>query len=155
MSMAVAHDSPMMDKDSVHHVVHAVRWFYQNQNEYALLLQMMDNFANGFMRLVEACPSEQELDPDDAAKDLLKKAEDYFCEERDRLVGGPSVKQLGRVPREMSPHEKRSMVLVLGHFAETLQELRWAIMIHDGRASPVAHRVHSGEELLRLLETKE
>lgn len=96
-------------------------------------------FQERLQRAVEEYPAGREMDPDDIAVPALEQGEEYFRKEREGLreirealqrngggdaFGAEVLEELERLDR------------LFKGLVESFQELRWAIMIHDGELAP-------------------
>ena len=113
-------------------------------------------FQERLQKAAENFPSGREIDPDDIAVPELEKSEAYFRKEREELrdirdalqrTGGAEVHG-AEVFAELERLDKLFEYLVA-----SFQELRWAIMIHDGALAPSTDGTcASGAEFMASME---
>ena len=113
-------------------------------------------FQERLQNAAEDFPSGREIDPDDIAVPELEKSEAYFRKEREELrdirdalrrTGGAEVYG-AEVFAELERLDKLFEYLVA-----SFQELRWAIMIHDGAFAPSTDGTcASGSEFMASME---
>lgn len=113
-------------------------------------------FQERLQKATEDFPPGREIDPDDIAVPELEKSEAYFRTEREELrdirdalqrTGGAEVygaevfAELGRLDK------------LFEYLVASFQELRWAIMIHDGALAPsTGGTCASGAEFMASME---
>ena len=97
------------------------------------------------------------MDPDDIAVSALEKGEEYFRKEREELHDIRDVLQrTGGAETHGSEvfAELERLDTLFKDFVASYQELRWAIMIHDGALAPsTGGTCASGSEFMASLET--
>ena len=113
-------------------------------------------FQEQLQKAAEDFPPGREIDPDDIAVPALEKSEAYFRKEREELrdirdalqrTGGAEVYG-AEVFAELERLDKLFEYLVV-----SLQELRWAIMVHDGALDPsTGETCASGAEFMASME---
>ena len=113
-------------------------------------------FQERLQKAAEDFPPGREIDPDDIAVPALEKSEAYFRKEREELrdirdalqrTGGAEVYG-AEVFAELGRLDKLFEYLVV-----SLQELRWAIMVHDGALDPsTSETCASGAEFMASME---
>ena len=113
-------------------------------------------FQERLQKAAKDFPLGREMDPDDIAVPELEKSEEYFRKEREELsdirdalqrTGGAEVygaevfAELGRLDK------------LFEYLVASFQELRWAIMIHDGALAPsTGGTCASGAEFMASIE---
>ncbi len=113
-------------------------------------------FQERLQKAAKDFPSGREMDPDDIAVPELEKSEEYFRKEREELrdvrdalqrTGGAEAYGI-----EVFAELERLDTL-FKHLVTSLQELRWAIMIHDGALAPsTGGTCASGSEFMVSME---
>ena len=113
-------------------------------------------FQERLQKAAEDFPPGREMDPDDIAVPELEKSEEYFRKEREALrdvldalqrTGGSEAYGV-EVFAALERLDKLFEYLVA-----SLQELRWAIMIHDGALAPsTGGTCASGSEFMASME---
>jgi len=84
-------------------------------------------------------PPGREMDPDDIAVPELEKSEAYFRREREKLCGiRDALRQTGGAKTHGVAvwDELERLDALFEYLIASFQELRWAIMIHDGALAP-------------------
>jgi hypothetical protein len=101
--------------------------------------------------LVRACTVEKELDPDDsivASYETAEKAlQDLYRTLRSKQDLARQAEELDGDNKEQIVAEYEQMIESVGELHDELEELRWAVMNHDGRVSGVAATITSDSEL--------
>ena len=120
------------------------------------VVNVCNAFQERLQKATEDFPSGREMDPDDIAVPELEKSEEYFRKEREELRDIRDVlQQTGGAEAygaEVFAALERLDEL-FEYLVTSLQELRWAIMIHDGALAPSTGRTcASGSEFMASIE---
>ena len=120
------------------------------------IVDVCSAFQERFQKAADDFPPGREMDPDDIAVPELEKSEEYFRKEREELrdvrdalqrIGGTETHG-AEVFAALERLDKLFEYLVA-----SLQELRWAIMIHDGALAPsTGGTCASGSEFMASME---
>ena len=120
------------------------------------VIEVCTAFQERLQKAAEDFPPGREMDPDDIAVPELEKSEEYFRKEREELRDvrdalqrtGGSEAYGAEVFAALERLDKLFEYLVA-----SLQELRWAIMIHDGAFAPsTGGTCASGSEFMASME---
>ena len=123
---------------------------------YDAVIEVCTAFQDRLQKAAEDFPPGREMDPDDIAVPELEKSEEYFRKEREELRDvrdalqrtGGSEAYGAEVFAALERLDKLFEYLVA-----SLQELRWAIMIHDGALAPsTGGTCASGSEFMDSME---
>ena len=123
---------------------------------YDAVVDVCTAFQDRLQKAAEDFPPGREMDPDDIAVPELEKSEEYFRKEREELRDvqdalqrtGGSEAYGSEVFAALERLDKLFEYLVA-----SLQELRWAIMIHDGALAPsTGGTCASGSEFMASME---
>ena len=127
-----------------------------SRKRYDAVVDVCTAFQERLQKAAEDFPSGREIDPDEIAVPELEKSEAYFRKEREELrdirdalqrTGGAEVYG-AEVFAELERLDKLFEYLVA-----SFQELRWAIMIHDGALAPsTGGTCASGAEFMASME---
>ena len=113
-------------------------------------------FQERLQKAAEDFPPGREMDPDDIAVPELEKSEEYFRKERKELRDvRDALQRTGDVEAygaEVFAALER-LDKLFEYLIASLQELRWAIMIHDGALDPsTGETCASGAEFMASME---
>jgi len=101
--------------------------------------------------LVRACTVEKELDPDDSIVSIYESAEKQLQELhrtlRKKQDSARRTEELDGDHKDHIVNEYQQTIESVSYLHDELEELRWAVMNHDGRVSGVAATITSGDEL--------
>ena len=123
---------------------------------YDAVIEVCTAFQERLQKAAEDFPPDREMDPNDIAVPELEKSEEYFRKEREDLRDvwdalqrtGGSEAYGAEVFAALERLDKLFEYLVA-----SLQELRWAIMIHDGALAPsTGGTCASGSEFMASME---
>ncbi len=124
------------------------------RHRYDSLHSIFDRESNRLTATLEALDSAETIDPGGEGIEALEKAEEYFRAERDKLARVRNLLLRADVP------QSHDVCKALDHldglhaeFVETIQELRWLMLVADGkRATPTGRVFTSGTALVEALE---
>ena len=118
-------------------------------------LSNLPDIRETFREAIDTYPEDEEMDPDDIGVTALERGEGYFHKEREGL---DSVRRL----LEKKGGEGRygpEVFLELGRLdnlykelVSLFQNLRWTILVHDGRLAEKVGTIKGGQEFLKSLE---
>jgi hypothetical protein len=113
-------------------------------------------FQERLQKVAEDFPLGCEMDPDDIAVSALEKGEAYFRKEREELRDvRDALQRIGGAETHGSEvfAELERLDTLFKYLIASLQELRWAIMIHDGALAPsTGGTCTSGAEFMASIE---
>ena len=110
-----------------------------------------------FREAIDTYPEDEEMDPDDIGVPALERGEGYFHKERE---------ELHRVRRTLEEKggegeygsevflELDRLDSLYRELVSLFQDLRWTILMHDGRMAESVGRIRGGQEFLKSLEEK-
>ena len=108
-------------------------------------------FAATTVELVRDCQVEKELDPDDSIVGTYEQAEkalqDLHRTLRSKQDRARQSEELDGDNKEQIVAEYEQTIESVSELHDELEELRWAVMNHDGRVSGVAATITSESEL--------
>ena len=143
------------DKDKLQGAIKVLTESFRERHD--AVATVCSTFQERLQKAAEDFPPGREMDPDDIAVPELEKSEEYFRKEREELhdvrdalqrTGGAEVYGT-EVFADLERLDKLFEYLIA-----SLQELRWAIMIHDGALAPsTGGTCASGSEFMASLET--
>ena len=120
------------------------------------LATVCSTFQERLQKAAEDFPPGREMDPDDIAVPELEKSEEYFRKEREELRDvRDALQRTGGAETHGSEvfAELERLDTLFKDLVASLQELRWAIMIHDGALAPSTGRTcASGSEFMASME---
>ena len=142
------------DKDKLQGAIKLLTESFRKRHD--AVVDVCTAFQGRLQKAAEDFPPGREMDPDDIAVPELEKSEEYFRKEREELhdirdalqrTGGVEVYGT-EVFAELERLDTLFKCLVA-----SLQELRWAIMIHDGALAPsTGGTCASGSEFMASME---
>ena len=108
-----------------------------------------------FREAIDMYPEDEEMDPDDTGVPALERGEGYFHKEREELH---SVRRI--LEKKGGEGEYGSEVFLeldrldnlYRELVSLFQDLRWTILVHDGRMAESVGRIRGGEEFMKSLE---
>lgn len=111
--------------------------------------QSDNHYAEKLINLVRECQTESEFDPEDKTDELFQRAEKavmnlYGTLRRKQTAARGSTVLIGD-DQDAVVSEYEQTINALGQAHECMQELRWAIMTHDGRVCGIAASFDSSE----------
>ena len=113
-------------------------------------------FQERLEKAAEDFPPGREMDPDDIAVSALEKGEEYFRKEREELHDvRDALQRTGGAETHGSEvfAELERLDTLFKDLVASYQELRWAIMIHDGALAPsTGGTCASGSEFMASME---
>ena len=113
-------------------------------------------FQERLQKAAEDFPPGREMDPDDIAVPELEKSEAYFRKEREELRSvRDALQRTGGVETHGSEvfADLERLDKLFEYLVASFQELRWAIMIHDGALAPsTGGTCASGSEFMASVE---
>ncbi len=113
-------------------------------------------FQERLQKAAEDFPPGREMDPDDIAVSALEKGEEYFRKEREELHDvRDALQRTGGAETHGSEvfAELERLDTLFKDLVASYQELRWAIMIHDGALAPsTGGTCASGSEFMASME---
>lgn len=144
------HDLDVEDQDRM-----LVKEYTSSLKLRAANLSSLPDIRETFREAIDHFPEDEEMDPDDIGVTALERGEGYFHKEREGL---DSVRRL----LEKKGGEGRygsEVFLELGHLdnlykelVSLFQDLRWTILVHDGRLAEKVGTIRGGQEFLKSLE---
>ena len=142
------------DKDKLQGAIKLLTESFRERHDS--VATVCSTFQERLQRAAEDFPPGREMDPDDIAVPELEKSEEYFRKEREELrdvrdalqrTGGAEVYGT-EVFADLERLDKLFEYLVA-----SFQELRWAIMIHDGALAPsTGGTCANGSEFMASIE---
>ena len=142
------------DKDKLQGAIKLLTESFHRRHD--AVIEVCTAFQERLQKAAEDFPPGREMDPDDIAVPELEKSEEYFRKEREELrdvrdalqrTGGAETYG-AEVFAALERLDKLFEYLVA-----SLQELRWAIMIHDGALAPsTGGTCASGSEFMASME---
>ena len=142
------------DKDKLQGAIKLLTESFRERHDS--VATVCSTFQERLQRAAEDFPPGREMDPDDIAVPELEKSEEYFRKEREELRDvrdalqrtGGSEAYGAEVFADLERLDKLFEYLVA-----SFQELRWAIMIHDGALAPsTGGTCASGSEFMASIE---
>ena len=142
------------DKDKLQGAIKVLTESFRERHDS--VATVCSTFQERLQKAAEDFPPGHEMDPDDIAVPELEKSEEYFRKEREELRDvqdalqrtGGSEAYGAEVFAALERLDKLFEYLVA-----SLQELRWAIMIHDGALAPsTGGTCASGSEFMASME---
>ena len=126
------------------------------RNRHDAVVDVCTAFQERLQKAAENFPPGREMDPDDIAVPELEKSEEYFRKERKDLSDvRDALQRTGGVEAygaEVFAALER-LDKLFEYLVASLQELRWAIMIHDGVLAPsTGGTCASGSEFMASME---
>lgn len=123
---------------------------------YDAVIEVCTAFQERLQKAAEDFPPGREMDPDDIAVPELEKSEEYFREERKELRDALDALQRTGGSEAYGAEVFAALERLdrlFEYLVASLQELRWAIMIHDGALAPsTGGTCASGSEFMASME---
>ena len=118
-------------------------------------LSSIPDIRETFKEAIDTYPEDEEMDPDDTGVPALERGEGYFHREREELH---SVRRIleekggkGRYGPEVFLELDR-LDNLYKELVSLFQDLRWTILIHDGKLAEKVGVIKGGREFLEALE---
>ena len=142
------------DKDKLQGAIKLLTESFRERHD--ALATVCSTFQERLQKAAEDFPPGREMDPDDIAVPELEKSEEYFRKEREELHDiRDALQRTGGVEAygtEVFAALER-LDKLFEYLVASLQELRWAIMIHDGALAPsTGGTCASGSEFMASME---
>ena len=142
------------DKDKLQGAIKLLTESFRERHD--ALATVCSTFQERLQKAAEDFPPSREMDPDDIAVPELEKSEEYFRKEREDLRDvRDALQRTGGVETHGSEvfAELERLDTLFKYLIASLQELRWAIMIHDGALAPsTGGTCTSGSEFMASME---
>lgn len=142
------------DRDELQGAIKALTENFRKRHD--AVATICSTFQERLQKAAKDFPSGREMDPDDIAVPELEKSEAYFRTEREELRDIRDALQRTGSAEAYGTEvfaELERLDTLFKHLIASLQELRWAIMIHDGALAPSKGEIcASGAEFMASIE---